>query len=209
MLRSPATWLLLDLLLRLLLWLCLLRGWVVRLPAENFIEGQRWRLREELEDLEEELAEVELAAPVRVVLPRGPIRDEVVLNPVVLLDVVEQLDNLRVLGLVQVDVGRHNRILRRQQELETNWPHLRLELDRKLASELDDVVLWLSGEADGDDTGLDRIVTLQKGVHVSSQLRHELVGRALVEQFHLSIMIHFRLKTFCKFLLFGFLSIFG
>ena len=194
MLRSPATWLLLDLLLRLLLWLCLLRGWVARLSAKNFIEGQRWRLREELEDLEEELAEVELAAPVRVVLPRGPIRDEVVLNPVVLLDVVEQLDNLRVLGLIQVDVGWHNRILRRQQELEPNRPHLRLELDRKLASEHDDVVLWLSGEADGDDAGLDRIVTLQKGVHVSSQLWHELVGRALVEQSHLCIMIHFLLK---------------
>ena len=59
------------------------------MTAENFIEGQRWRLCEELEDLEEELAEVELTAPVRVVLPRGPIRDEVVLNPVVLLDVVE------------------------------------------------------------------------------------------------------------------------
>ena len=175
MLRSPAGWLLLDLLLRLLLRLGLLRGWVARLSAKNFIEGQRWRLCEELEDLEEELAEVELTAPVRVVLPRGPIRDEVVLNPVVLLDVVEQLDNLRILGFVQVDVGRHDRILRRQQELKPNRPHLRLELDRKLASEHDDVVLWLTGEADGDDTGLDRIVTLQKGVHVSSQLRHELV----------------------------------
>ena len=87
MLRAPATWLLLY----LLLWLSLrLRWWVTRgLFAEDFLEGQRWRLCEELKDFKEELAEVELATPGGVVLPRGPIRDEVVLDPVVLLNVVE------------------------------------------------------------------------------------------------------------------------
>ena len=160
------------LLLRLLLWL--LRGRVTWF-TKNFLEGQRWCLCEELEHLKEELAEVELAAPVGIVLPRGPIRDEVILDPVVLLDVVEQFYDSRIFRLIEVYVGWYDRILRGQQEFEADWSHLSLKLDWQFASEHDDVVLGLACKADGDDAGLDCIVSLQEGIHIVSKLLRELI----------------------------------
>ena len=80
--------------------------------AENFLEGQWGSLCEKFEDLEEELAKVELSAPGGVVLPCGPIRYEVVLNPIVLLNIIEKLNYRRIFRLVEVDIGRYDRILR-------------------------------------------------------------------------------------------------
>ena len=79
----------------------------------HFFEGEGRSLREQLEHLEEKLTEVELATPLRIIVAGSPMCNEVVLDPIVLLNVVEKLDNLRVFGLIQVDVGRHDRILRR------------------------------------------------------------------------------------------------
>lgn len=85
--------------------------WVHWLLAEYFLEWQRGCLCKQLVHLEEKVAEVELTAPLWVILPIGPVRDEVVLDPIVLFHVVEQLDDSWVRWLVQVDVRRHDRIL--------------------------------------------------------------------------------------------------
>lgn len=92
--------------------------------AEDFLEGEGRRLREQLVHLEEQVAEVELAAPLRIVLATGPVGDEVAPDAIVLFDVVEQLDYGGVGRFVEVDVRGHDRILSRQQELEANRTHL-------------------------------------------------------------------------------------
>ena len=101
-----------------------LSGWYLRLLAEDFLEGEGRRLREQLVNLKEQVAEVELAAPLSIVLATGPVGDEVAPDAVVLFDVVEQLDDGGVRGLVKVDIGGHDRILSRQQELEADRTHL-------------------------------------------------------------------------------------
>ena len=78
----------------------------------HFFEGQRWSLGEQLEHFEEKLAEVELTTPLGIVIPRGPVRNEVVFDTVVLLDVVDEFDDDRIFGLVEVHVRRGERILR-------------------------------------------------------------------------------------------------
>ena len=70
------------------------------------------------------MAEVELTAPLGVILSIGPVSYEVVLDSIVLFHVVEQLDHSWVRWLVQVDVGRHDSILSWQEEFEANRTHL-------------------------------------------------------------------------------------
>ena len=120
-----------------------------------------------MEDLIEELVQVELGGPGWVTLAALPLGDEVTLDPVVLFDVVEQLDDRGVHRLVQVDVGSNHRVLLGQQELKADWAHLVRQVDWQLSAQHDDIVLLLACEADTHHGGLHSIVSLQKGVHVS------------------------------------------
>ena len=61
--------------------------------------------------LEEELAEVELRPPLGVLVARGPVRQEAVLDAVAGIDVVKQVDDRGVDGLVEINVWRCNGVL--------------------------------------------------------------------------------------------------
>ena len=95
-------------------------------------------------------------------------RNEVILDAVVLLDVVDEFDDDRVFGLIEVDVRRGGRILRGEQELEADRPHSILQFNREFASEHDHIILLLAREANGDDGGLHSIVPSQEGVQILS-----------------------------------------
>lgn len=98
---------------------------------------------------------------------------------------------MRVLWLVKVDVGRDHGVLGREQELESDGPSSCLELDGQFASEHDDVVLLLTRETDGNHRGLHRVVLSQKVVKIHPEFVGELVIRALAQQGHLLVVIHF------------------
>lgn len=59
--------------------------------------------------------------------------NKVASDPIVLLHVVDQLDDLGVLRLVEVDVRWHCGILGQNQKLESDRPSLVLQFDRQLA----------------------------------------------------------------------------
>ena len=99
-------------------------GLLAWLLTKDFLEGKRGCLCEELVHFEEQVAEVELTAPLRVVLTIGPLCDEIVLDPIVLLHVVEQFNDGWVRGFVQVDVRRDDWILGWEEELEADRSHL-------------------------------------------------------------------------------------
>ena len=161
-------------------WLVVYGRWLL-LSTKNLLERQRWRLGEQLEHFVEELAEVEFAAPFRVVVARGPIDDEVVFDAIVLLDVIQQLDDLWFDWFVQVDIGCHYRILTWQEELEPDRANLlSVQLDWQFATQLYHVVLLLPSEADSHDTGFNCIVLGQECRHIVPQLLQKLVVGALI-----------------------------
>ena len=114
------------------------------------------------------MTEVEFASPVRIIVARGPIRNEVIFYSVVFLHIVEQLDDSRVFWLVQVDIRWYDRILGREEELKANWTHSSLQFDRQLASKHDDVIFFLASETNGDDRGFHGIIPSQECIHVIS-----------------------------------------
>ena len=66
----------------------------------HFCEGEWRSFGEEVENLKEKLAKIEFSAPVWIVLTSGPVRNEIVLDSIVLLYVVKKLNDGRILRLI-------------------------------------------------------------------------------------------------------------
>ena len=82
------------------------------------------------------LIEIELSLPLWVRGTACPVVDELIPNTIALVNVVDELDNLRVFRLVQVHIWGTVWVVCWHDELKANWSLLVVNLNWHLASDL-------------------------------------------------------------------------
>lgn len=140
-LSSPTIW--------LLLWLSW--GWRWWWVSKYFIKRQRWCLFVQLVHFIEKLIETESGFPGWISISLCPHVDEFISNTITSIYIVDELDNLFVLGLIKEYKWSSNRILGWKDELKANWSTLVIDLDWQLASDLYAIVFLISRNTNADD----------------------------------------------------------